>query len=320
MQLNKAYAEWREGGLSGQTVVHHHRFIHRVLAQALRESRVRQNVAAVASKPKASRREMRSLSAVELTRLLGAAGGTPFAPLLMLAVASGARRGELLGLKWDDVDLARGTISIRRSLEQTKKGGVAEKTPKSGKARVVQLPESAVETLRRHRVVQGRLYPGYVFPGDDLGAPWTPHKVTDGFRALAKVAKVARASFHTLRHTCASQLLAQGVHPKVVQEMLGHYTIAIAMDPLLARDAVSTSRGGCESRHGSKAGAAGGPCSGRIGRSDLKVTRTPVAYGIDGVLRVKSPCSARLSQTYGSVRVWWPARSSKSLRSSQGDW
>jgi integrase len=230
VQLNKTYAAWREAGLSGQTVVHHHRFIHRVLAQALREGRVRRNVAATASKPKAPRREMRSLSDVELAKLLFAARGTPFGALVTIAVASGARRGELLGLKWDDVDLARGTISIRRSLEQTKKGGVAEKSPKSGKARVIQLPEIAVEVLRRHRLAQGRLNPGYVFPGDDQGGAWTPHKVIDSFRALARTAKVPRASFHTLRHTCASQLLAQGVHPKVVQEMLGHSTIAITMD------------------------------------------------------------------------------------------
>ena len=62
------------------------------------------------------------------------------------------------------------------------------------------------------------------------GNPWTPQKVSDGFRALAKRAKISGASFHPLRHTCASMLLARGVHPKVVQEMLGHSTIAITMD------------------------------------------------------------------------------------------
>lgn len=230
VHLSKAYGAWREAGLSGQTVIHHHRFIHRILAQALREGRVRQNVAAVATKPKAARREMRSLSGEELAKLLDAADGTRFAPLVTVALASGARRGELLGLKWDDIDFGRGTISIRRSLEQTKSGGVAEKAPKSGKPRVVQLPQSAIEALHSHRISQARLGPGYVFPGDKAGSPWTPHKVTDGFRALARAAKVAGASFHTLRHTCASQLLAQGVHPKVVQEMLGHSTIAITMD------------------------------------------------------------------------------------------
>lgn len=165
----------------------------------------------------------------DVVLLIAAAFGTMFAPLVTVALACGARRGELLGAKWDDVDFARGTLSIRRSLEQTK-AGVAEKTPKSGKSRLVHLPETALETLRRHRVSQGRLGPGYIFPGDDAGNPWTPQKVSDGFRALAKRAKISGASFHSLRHTCASMLLARGVHPKVVQEMLGHSTIAITMD------------------------------------------------------------------------------------------
>ena len=227
--LNKAYAAWRAAGLSGQTCVHHHRFIHRVLAQALREGRVKQNVATITSKPKASRREMRTLTTEEVGRLVATAAETPFAALVTVALASAARRGELLGAKWDDVDFARGTLAIRRSLEQTK-AGIAEKTPKSGKSRIVHLPETALETLRRHRVAQGRLGPGYIFPGDKTGNPWVPQSVSDGFRALAQTAKISGASFHTLRHTCASMLLAQGVHPKVVQEMLGHSTIAITMD------------------------------------------------------------------------------------------
>lgn len=200
-----------------------------MLAQALREGRVKQNVAAITSKPRATRREMRTLTAEEVGRLTVAAAGTRLAPLVTVALACGARRGELLGAKWDDVDFARGTLAIRRSLEQTKLG-LAEKTPKSGKSRIVHLPETALETLKRHRVAQGRLGPGYIFPGDDAGNPWVPQSVSDGFRALAQTAKVCGASFHTLRHTCASMLLAQSVHPKVVQEMLGHSTIAITMD------------------------------------------------------------------------------------------
>jgi len=97
-QLNKTYAEWRESGLAGQTVIRHHRAIHRILAQALREGRVRQNVAAIADKPKAPRREMRSLSADEIARLMDTAAGTDLAAPSAIALASGARRGELLGL------------------------------------------------------------------------------------------------------------------------------------------------------------------------------------------------------------------------------
>jgi integrase len=180
-------------------------------------------------KPKAPKAETRALSNDEVGRLLAAVANSPYETLVRIALATGARRGELLGAKWDDVDFARGTLAIRRSLEETMDNGVAEKLPKSGKARVVQMPESAVESLRTYRVAQGRIGPGYVFPGPE-GGPWSPNDVGDGFRRYVKRARIGRASLHTLRHTCATMLLAAGVHPKVVQEMLGHSTIAITMD------------------------------------------------------------------------------------------
>lgn len=254
--LNRAYAQWREAGLSPQTVVHHHRMIHRILAQAKREQVVTENFAAIAQKPRTSRREMRFLTTEEIARLADVASSSVLGPIIGFALATGARRGELLGLKWDDVDFDRGTVAIRRSLEQTKDGGVREKTPKSGKSRVVMPPADALDSLRRYRARLGRIDP-YVFPHPIDGGPWTPHKITDGFREIARkaglVAPKARATtragrratpsrkrgpsrrggdvtFHTLRHTSASLLCAAGVHPKVVQEMLGHSSIAITMD------------------------------------------------------------------------------------------
>ncbi len=162
--LNKAYAAWREIGLSGQTVIHHHRLIHRVLAQALREGRVRQNVAAIADKPKVARREMRFLTVEEIASVFAAAEdvkpikyGRRFSALIAIALATGARRGELLALKWDDVNLQLGTVAVRRALEQTK-SGVVEKSPKSCKARVIALTAGAIETLRRYRLAEARDY------------------------------------------------------------------------------------------------------------------------------------------------------------------
>ena len=261
--LNKTYATWRES-VSAQTVLHHHRFIHRVLAQAVREGLVTRNVAAIATKPKAPSREMRCLSPDEIGRLRVAAVGSHLAPVIEIALASGARRGELVGLKWEDFDAARGTLAIRRSLEQTKAGGVAEKLPKSGKARVVQLPAGAVELLRVRRrelaSIKGRIPAGPIFPDPINGGAWAPHRITDGFREVARKAGLApvrvrpttrigrrtkgttpkpgrvsrpaamTVTFHALRHTCASLLLAANVHPKVVQERLGHSSIAITMD------------------------------------------------------------------------------------------
>ena len=229
--LNSAYARWCEEGLSRRTVLQQHLWIHRILNQALREGRVRQNAAALADRPRYQRREMRFLTHEEVARLMEAAAGTWYAPLFALALATGARRGELLALKWEDVDFARSTLSIRRALESTSRYGVREKTTKSGKSRVVDLPASALELLRRHRVSRAldRIEPGYVFPGPDNG-PWDPNKVSQHFRHFRYLAKLKGASFHSLRHTAATQMLELGVSPKVVQERLGHGSISITMD------------------------------------------------------------------------------------------
>jgi integrase len=160
-----------------------------------------------------------------------AAAGTWYAPLFALALATGARRGELLALKWQDVDFARSTLAIRRSLESTQRYGVREKSTKSGKARVVDLPASALELLRRHRLARAldRIEPGYIFPDSD-GGPWDPNKVSEHFRHFRYLAKLKGVSFHSLRHTAATQMLELGVSPKVVQERLGHGSISITMD------------------------------------------------------------------------------------------
>jgi integrase len=227
--LRNAYAQWRKN-LSAQTIVHHHRLIHRVLGQAVEENLARHNAAVFkrADRPRASRAEARFLSSDEIVRLLQAAEGTSLRPLIVLALATGARRGELLGLKWSDVNFDRGTLAIRRALDQTKTG-VLEKTPKNGKSRVLPLPVSAIEALRLQRSECLCERSNYVFPGADGGA-WIPHKVSDGFRELCRKAKIAGASFHSLRHTAATQMLELEVPPKVVQERLGHSTIAITMD------------------------------------------------------------------------------------------
>lgn len=229
--LNKAYASWCEGGLSRRTVLQQHLWIHRILDQALREGRVRQNVAAIADRPRYQRREMRFLTHEEVTRLMEAATGTWYAPLFALALATGARRGELLALKWEDVDFSRATLSIRRALESTRRYGVREKSTKSGKSRVIDLPASALELLRRHRLARAldRIEPGYIFPSP-AGGPWDPNKISQHFRHFRYLAKLKGASFHSLRHTAATQMLELGVSPKVVQERLGHGSISITMD------------------------------------------------------------------------------------------
>jgi integrase len=238
---------------------------------------VRQNVAAIDDKPKAPRREMRSLSADEIARLMDTAAGTDLAAPSAVALASGARRGELLGLKWEDVDFERGTLSIRRSLEQVRivKGRaaegkviavdvfVAEKTPKSGKSRLVSscyrraLSSYCARCDVNARVARAAFQPATfsLIPttagrGHPIGSrtgsgSWSGKLASfrqgsgrrralalkkQGAQKLPKEQRPPSITFHTLRHTCASILLGQGIHPKVVQEMLGHSSVSITMD------------------------------------------------------------------------------------------
>jgi integrase len=144
----------------------------------------------------------------------------------------------LLGLRWDDVELNTGTLAVRRA--RVAAGyDVFEGETKNGRARLVRIPEGAVAALRRHRRAQlgerlawGACWAdsGYLFTCED-GQPLHPHSLTDSFeRRVRAIEGVPVIRFHDLRHTCATLLLQAEVHPKVVQEMLGHSSIAITLD------------------------------------------------------------------------------------------
>jgi integrase len=258
LHLEEAYSTWlrsgrmdKEGGLSPQTVLHYHRIIHRVLNQAVKWNVTSRNVADAVEPPKPRRREMNVLSAQALMRLVGTAlnpsshalaqGGlsaeSAFSAAVVFLAFSGARRGECLALKWEDVDLKAGSIAIRRSLEQTKES-IKFKAPKNNRGRRIQLPQFALDALQRHKAKQnayrlalgdGYKDQGLVFARPD-GSIINPHAFGDAFRALVKRSDVASIRLHDLRHTHATLMLKAGVQGKVTQERLGHSGIGITMD------------------------------------------------------------------------------------------
>ena len=157
---------------------------------------------------------------------------------VLIALATGASRGEILALRWRNVDLDRGTARVVESLEQTK-AGIRFKAPKTDRARVVTLPAFAVEELRRLKRDQAErlLALGVRQSGDTLvcaredGEPMLPTSLTHEFAKVAgRVDGVPRVRFHDLRHSHATQLLLAGVHPKVAQERLGHASITTTLD------------------------------------------------------------------------------------------
>ena len=228
-----------DSGLSPATVQKIHVVLHKALSQAVRWSLVPRNVTEAATAPRPSPKEMHPLSAEEARKLLEAARGDRLEALWVLAVHTGMRQGELLALKWTDVDLEAGKISVRRTL--TREGGhYTLGEPKTKRSRrTVKLTGAAAEALRSHLSRQmadmerlGALYrdQGLVFTTDS-GAPLNPSNVRNrNLRRLLPRAELPPIRFHDLRHTCATLLLSKNVHPKIVQEILGHATVAITLD------------------------------------------------------------------------------------------
>lgn len=234
------YRQKLDAGLSPRTVQYIHVTLHKALKQAVRDGMIPRNVTEAVKPPRPSRREMRPLSPTEVGRFLEAARGDEHEAIFVLAVSSGMRQGELLALRWEDVDLEAGTLRVQRSVSHTKDGPDFT-PPKSVKSRRrIKLTRSTVEALRRHRADQnshrlrlGTLWEdqGLVFPNRTGGAmrPWS---LTGGpyLRLLKKAEIPHKVRFHDLRHTCATLLLLKGAHPRLVQELLGHASISITMD------------------------------------------------------------------------------------------
>ena len=227
-----------DGGLSAQTVLHFHRVLHAALGQAVRWQILIRNPAAAVEPPRPQRKEQRVLSEEDTAKLLHLARGTQLWIPVVLAVTTGMRRGEITALDWPHVDLDAATLTVVRSLEQTK-GKLTLKIPKTAKGRrVIALPSVAVDALRRHKADQGRqrLRLGAAYEDQGLvcarpdGTLWSPGAISSAFQDLMRKAAIPRIRFHDQRHGHATQLLRQGEHPKVVSERLGHTTVAITLD------------------------------------------------------------------------------------------
>jgi integrase len=233
------YRQKLDDGLSPRTVQYVHVTLHKALKQAIADGLIPRNATEAVKPPQVRREEMRPLTAEQVKVLFEAAKGDRLEALYVLAVTTGLRQGELLGLKWDDIDLEVGTLQVRRTLT-TAKGGPVLSAPKTkGSRRTVRLSQMALEALRSHLERQlgeidraGSLWRenGLIF-ASEAGEPLDRRYITTHrFKPLLKRAGLPQIRFHDLRHTCATLLLSKNVNPKVVSEMLGHATIAITLD------------------------------------------------------------------------------------------
>lgn len=224
--------------LSPSTVKGVHRTLRAAFGQAVKWGLIAKNPVDQVDPPKVEKKEYRTLTAEEIDKLLLASVPTGRYSLYLAAVTTGMRQGELLGLRWRDIDIDKGIIIVRQQLARS--WGEPEFGPvktDSGR-RVVAMPESLITALKDHRQMQQRereLY-GAEYKDYDLvwavlgGGPISSRNLNRQFKTLLKKANLPDIRFHDLRHTHATLLLEAGIHPKVVQERLGHSAISVTMD------------------------------------------------------------------------------------------
>lgn len=227
------------GPLSARTVGHAHRVLHKALKRAVATEALARNVVAVIAPPKVEQHKVEILGPAEIGAVLKALTDHPMRPLIELALASGLRRGELLALRWSDVDLEAPALHVERSLEETR-DGLRFKAPKTRYGvRTVSLPASAITTLREHRRRQlelrmalglGKADPdALVFCKVD-GGPMSPDNLSRDWRLLTAVKALPRVRFHALRHSHASALIAAGLDVVAVSNRLGHASPSITLN------------------------------------------------------------------------------------------
>jgi integrase len=238
-QIQTFYAKKLDEGLSAKTVSQFHTVLHNALSQAVKWNLVARNVCDFVTSPSLKRHEMKPLTPEQAQRLLEVARGHRLEALLTLAVTTGMRRGELLALHWDDIDLNEGSVYVRRTISRIGKFGLVESEPKTQRSkRKIALPSFVVAMLQQHRHHQlvMREKAGDAWQERDIvfcnrhGGYIEPANLFTDFKRLLEQASLPNIRFHDLRHSAASFLAKLNVHPKIVQEILGHSTISMTLD------------------------------------------------------------------------------------------
>jgi integrase len=227
--------------------------LSKALNQAQKRRLISNNPIQLVAKPRVEAKEMNLLSLEEIPQVLDLAKDTEYYSIILTAIHTGMRRNELLGLRWKDVNLDEVVIYLSRSIYRSKGGVTEDQAPKTKSGRrAIDLTPPSVIHLRElwDKQKMDAFFHGYKVTEDGpvfirtTGDPLLPTTVTLGFKKIVRKLGLDDVRFHDLRHTHATIMLLQGVHPKVVQERLGHSKMSTTMDiyshvvPSMQKDAV----------------------------------------------------------------------------------
>ena len=214
-------------GLSAKTVRNIHQIISSALKLAVEQRLIAHNPADGCALPKVERKEMQTLPIEQLTSFLREAKDSGVFALYYIDLTTGLRRGELLGLKWLDIDLEKGDLRVQRQIGRID-GKIIEMPLKTKNAyRTLPLSADAISVLKIQKCKVGNSE--WVFPSP-TGGPMSPDSVLHMLQRVLKRAGLPRIRFHDLRHTFATMALQNGVDVKTVSSMLGHYSAGFTLD------------------------------------------------------------------------------------------
>ncbi len=237
--IQKHYTACQDKGLSSGTVRYHHAVLHVALKTAVKWGLLARNPADAVGPPKTRHAEMKTWGEDEINIFLEASRVSRYYAVFYTALFTGMRRCELLGLKWGDVDFIMSQIYVNRGLHHLKDGSYVFTEPKSAKSRrTIALPPSAFLMLKEHKEKQSLEWSmmGKTLTENNLvfctpsGEPFRPNTITRAWETTASKCGLTVIRLHDARHTHASIMLKQGIHPKIVQERLGHSSIQITLD------------------------------------------------------------------------------------------
>jgi integrase len=241
LRKDGARLDGKPGGLSERTILHHHRILCIIFNTAVTWGVLKESPVARVKAPRVPRKQAKAYTEEQTAAMLAALESEPlkYRVMVHLALATGLRRGELMGLEWRDIDFEAGTLDVRRASQYLKGKGVFTKDPKTEESkRLVSLPALTLHLLKTYKTewLKGRLQVGDLWQGSDRlfvtwdGQPMHPDTASNWFSAFLKRHNLPHIGFHGLRHTSATLLIRQGVDVRAVSSRLGHSRTSTTLD------------------------------------------------------------------------------------------